>query len=413
MRPRRLLAALAGAGLSLSAAGAQTPLVLDGDPSARLVWTRVFASPGDDWINDIVPLGDGRVLAVGFLGRVESGGDWRALAATLREDGAVLSAREYGAGGGIDAFWSVAQGGDGRLAFAGFTTRIGAGGIDAFALFTDAAGTVLSERAFGGGGYDRFTDLAPAGDGYLFLGHSQPAGEDRRRLFAVRTARDGTPLWERIVEGGDSISPLYIEAAADGGFVVAGGIGRGDDSDLLVMKLDGEGRELWRRTIGTPAADDVNHGLALLPNGDIVVVGYSRSWGARDNDILAVTLSPAGEVLRRELLGGADDDRPMLAKADARGRVWIVGSSRSAGAGGRDMIVARLGPDGAFEPGVLTLGAAGDDTGTAVDPQADGAILIAGYSDGLGGGGEDAVVARIAAPRWDRPHPAFRRRAIP
>ncbi len=409
MRPRNLLAALAGAGLSLAGAGAQTPLVLDRDSSARLVWTRTFASPGDDWINDIVPLGDGRVLAVGFLGRVESGGDWRALAATLSENGTILSARDYGAGGGIDAFWSAVEEADGRRAFAGFTTRIGAGGIDAFALFTDAAGTVLAERAFGGGGYDRFTDLARAGGGYVFIGHSQAAGEERRRLFAVRTARDGRPLWQRIVEGEASISPLYIEAAADGGFVVAGGIG----DDLLVLKLDGEGGELWRRAVGTPGVPDVNHGLAVLPNGNIVVVGYSRSWGARDNDVLAVTLSPEGEVLRRELLGGADDDRPMLAKADSSGRVWIVGSTRSAGAGGRDMIVARLGPDGSFEPGVLTLGGAGDDVGTAVRPLADGSILIAGYSDALGGGGEDAVVARIASPRLDRPHPAFRRRAIP
>ena len=404
-----LLAALAG--LSLAAANAPPPLVLAGDPSARLVWTRTFASAGDDWINDIVPLRDGGVLAVGFLGRDESGGDWRALAATLGEDGTVLSAREYGAGGGIDAFWSAIEAVDGRRAFAGFTTRIGAGGIDAFALFTDSAGTVLTERAFGGGGYDRFTDLAPAGDGYVFLGHSQAAGEERRRLFAVRTARDGTPLWERMIESGDSISPLYIEAAADGGFVVAGGIGRGDDGDLLVMKLDGEGRELWRRTIGTPAADDVNHGLVVLPNGHIVVVGYSRSWGARDNDILAATLSPEGEVLRRELLGGADDDRPMLARADALGRVLIVGSSHSAGASGRDMIVARLAPDGSFEPGVLTLGGAGDDVGTAVHPLADGSILVAGYSGAPGG--EDAIVARIAAPRLERPHPAFRRRTIP
>ena len=192
-------------------------------------------------------------------------------------------------------------------------------------MIADSEGEERRERAFGGAGYDRFTDLAPAGDGYLFLGHSQLPGDMRRRLFAVRTDAAGRTLWERIIGGPDSLAALYVEPAD--GFVVAGGIVRDGRTDLLVINLDEEGRERWRRTIGTPAADDVNHGLAVLPNGNIVVVGYSRSWGARGNDILAVTLSPSGQILHQDMIGGADDDRPILAKSDGRGGVWVVGSN--------------------------------------------------------------------------------------
>ncbi|HKR24849.1 MAG TPA: hypothetical protein VJS15_06285, partial [Allosphingosinicella sp.] len=302
-------------GLLLALALAAAPLTVEGDATARLVWTRSFASGGDDWVNDMVPLGDGEFVAVGFLGRGGEGSDWRALAARISEEGVVGATREHGAGGGIDAFWSAAPDGDG-LVFAGFTTRIGAGGIDAFVLRASPAGEVMRERAFGGAGYDRFTDLAPAAGGFVFIGHSQRAGEDKRRLLAVRTRGNGV-AWERVVEGPETISPLYVEPAGDGGFIVAGGIG----DDILVMKLDGEGRELWRRAVGTPGADDVNHGLAVLPNGTIVVVGYSTSWGARGYDILAVTLNRSGEPIRRAMLGGAGDDRPSLARADARGRV--------------------------------------------------------------------------------------------
>jgi hypothetical protein len=403
---------------SLLAAAAQPPSVeplrLQGDSSARLLWMRTFASQGDDWINDIVPISGERYLAVGFLGRVDGfSSDWRALAATLDESGTVLSTREYGEGGGVDAFWSADEAEDGRLILSGFTTRIGAGGIDALMVITDEGGEMLVERAFGGGGYDRFTDLAGAGDGYVFLGHSQPENEDRRRLYAVRTGTDGQPLWERIIEGPESHGALYIEPVSDGGFIVAGGLGRGEDSDLLIIKLDPDGRELWRRTVGTPEADDVNHGLTLLPNGNIVVVGYSQSWNSRGNAILAATLSPSGEVLRQELLDGPDDDRPILAKVDAEGRVSIVGYTRSAGAGGWDMIVAQLDAQGAFRPGVLTVGGPADDNGTAIRPLADGSLLVAGYSNGLGGGAQDAFVARLSAPSFETPHPAFQRRSVP
>jgi hypothetical protein len=389
------------------AAAAPPPLALDGDPAARIAWTRGFASAGDDWINDIVPLGGGRFLAVGFLGRGGAGSDWRALAASFDDDGTVHAAREYGTGRGIDAFWSAASAGDG-LVFAGFTDRIGAGGIDAFVLRASAAGEAVNERTFGGPGYDRFTDLAPAAGGFVFIGHSQRAGEDKRRLLAVRMRGDGV-AWERIFEGPESISPLYVEPAADGGFVVAGGIG----DDMLVMKLDGEGRELWRRAVGTPGAADVNHGLAVLANGTIAVVGYSRSWGARDYDILAATLTPSGEVIRRVMIGGAGDDRPSLARADPQGRVWIVGSTTSAGGGGADALVVRLDASGRFEPGALVLGTPAEERGTAIAPLADGSALVAGYSNAAGAGGEDAFVARIAAPGFAVPHPAFERREIP
>jgi uncharacterized delta-60 repeat protein len=371
------------------------PLVVGGEPAVRIERRQDFTSPGDDWVNDLVPLPDGRIVAVGFLDRGD-GRDWRGFAAFLDADGRVTARREYGAGGGIDSFWSAAPAAEGGIIYAGFTTRLGGGGIDGWALFADAAGAVIRERAFGGAGYDRFTDLAVAGGETLLIGHSQLAGEERRRLFAVRLRADGGTRWERIIEGPESISPLYAEPAPGGGFIIAGGIG----DDMLVLKLDEEGREMWRRRIGAPGTSDTNHGLALLPDGRIVVTGYSRSWGARDNDILAVTLSPTGEVLHRAMFGGAGDDRPSLAKADAAGRVWIVGQTTSAGAGGQDALLVRLDPVGRFEPGAVLLGTTAEDRGTALLPLADGSVLVAGFSAGAG---EDAFVVRLSAPAFATP----------
>lgn len=416
MKPFRFLAAVAA--LLAFAAPAQPPqggLRLSGDSNARIAWLRVFASRGDDWINDIVPLSGDRYLAAGFLNRVDDAAPdaraWQALAAVIRADGTVAADRHYGSAG-INAFWSAREAANERVALAGFSDQGGAGGIDALAVISRPDGGVEAQRLFGGAGYDRFTSLAPAGDGFVFLGHSQNAGEDRRRLYAVRSDAGLTPVWERIIEGPDSIAPLYIQAASDGGFVVAGGISRGEDADILVLRLDQDGRELWRRTIGTPEASDINHGLALLPNGNIVVVGYSQSWGARGNDILAATLSPTGEVLRREMLGGAEDDRPILAKADEEGRVTIVGHTRSAGAGNADLLIARLDAEGRFEPGVIVMGGPGNDHGTAILPLANGALLVAGYSDAIGRGRQDAFVLRLEGAGWQEANAAFARRGV-
>ena len=63
-------------------------------------------------------------------------------------------------------------------------------------------------------------------------------------------------------------------------------------------------------------------------------------------------------------------------------------------------------------PGIVQhVGGRSDDHGTALLPLADGSLLLAGYSRGLGGGGEDSFVLRLTKPAWNRPNPAFNREA--
>ena len=381
-----------------SAAAPPPPLAVVG---AELSWVRVIASANDDWINDLVPLANGNVMAVGFVDRRDgdSLADWKAAAVELRADGTSGSDRRYGEGGGIDAFWSMIEGRGGRRMFAGFTTRIGSGGIDGLALATAESGRAISERAYGGAGYDRFTDLTQAGDGFLFVGHSQAPGSDLRRIYLVRTDRDGTATWQRTYGGPESWGALYVEPAGDGGFIVAGGVSAPKaDSDMFVLKVDGDGRELWRRRVGTADWDEINHGLVVRTDGRILLVGYTHARGAELNDLVAATLGANGELLRLERWGGAGDDRAILAKPDARGRVWVVGQTASAGAGGSDVLLTSLDSNGAFIGQAIVAGGPRDDHGTAVLPLGDGSLALAGYSDNLGQGGQDAFVMRLSRP---------------
>jgi hypothetical protein len=404
-----LLAACAGVATAQLRPADSPPLQSDG--STTVLWQRVFASPDDDWINDIVALRDGSYMAVGYLGRQESRSDWRALAVQLRDDGQVVAAREYGAGGGIDAFWSMHEADDGKRAFSGFTSRIGTGGIDGWTLVTETDGSIVKENAYGSGaGYDRFIDLAPAADGgYVFVGHAQATGTDApRKMLIVKTDASGIEQWRRTHAGPQADPALYVEPGGDGGFIIAGGL----EDDVLVLKIDAQGNETWRTAFGTPGTVDNDHGLVVLPDRRIVVVGYTASWQARSNDMFAATLSPEGKLLTLETFGGADDDRAILARADAQGRVWIIGYTRSAGAGGWDILVTRLDAKGAFEGGATTLGSDQDDHGAAIRPLADGSLLIGGYSRTFGHGGEDAFIARIAAPKWQHVHAQFARHRV-
>ena len=195
--------------LAQAADPAESKLTVSGDETSRLQWVEVLATPNNDWINDLVLLRNGNVAAAGFLNRRDDPpSDWSAVTAEVTPAGRLIAQKTYGEGGGIDAFFGLAEAKDGGCILAGFTTRIGNGGIDAWAVVTRADGTVINEEAHGGAGYDRFTDVAVAKDGYVFLGHSQAEHSDKRRIFLVKTDRAGQKLWERVHDAAESWGAL-------------------------------------------------------------------------------------------------------------------------------------------------------------------------------------------------------------
>ena len=401
------IAALAAPAHAFAQKPGSLPLTVGGT-GTRIEWGQVVATANDDWINDLVRLRNGNALGVGFVNRADGSfaTDWQAVSVELSPGGQVVSDRRYGANGGTDAFWSAAESTDGNRVFAGFTTRVGPGGINGFVLVSRPDGQIVKENGFGHPGYDRFTDLAAAGDGFVLVGHSQ-LPDALRRTYIVKVSAAGLPLWERIYGGPETWSALYIEPVADG-FVIAGGTDGGGDGDMFIMKADREGRELWRKRVGTPDWDEINHGLVVRPDGRIVLVGYTNARGSEVHDLVAATLSKDGDVLRLERFGGSGDDRAILGKADDSGTVWIVGQTASAGAGGSDLLLTSLDATGAFTGVATTIGGIQDDNGTAVLPVGDQAILVAGYSRNLGHGAQDAFIARVSRPAG-KPHPAFRR----
>jgi hypothetical protein len=417
------ISAVTASGLTLLLAGglAEAADSFATDGSLEIVWHRQYTSELDDWINQIKALSDGNYLAVGFVGRSDAGpspSDWRALAVKFDGTGKEIWKREHGAGGGVDAYWAAHETAEGKIAAGGFTTRIGSGGIDASIAVLDAQGWILKENAFGGIGYDRFTDITGAADGgFVLAGFTEglEAGAHRDVLL-LQTTANGVEDWRNTFGGPGNDVALYLERTSDGGYVLSGGVsatsGADSDSDLLVMKVDADGRQQWRTVIGASGSDDTNHGLALRENGEILVVGYTKSWGARDNDLMAVTLSAEGAVLRREIFGGPDDDRAMTVSVDTHGHAWLTGYTKSAGAGGWDAFLTRLDREGAFEECLSTIGGPADDQGTALLPLDEGDLLLGGYSSNLGGGQQDAFVLRLKTPECTRRDPAFLRRVV-
>lgn len=146
-------------------------------------------------------------------------------------------------------------------------------------------------------------------------------------------------------------------------------------------------------------ADDELRALAVAPSGELTVavtfresisVGAMLHRSAGGSDVLLARLSPDGDIRWTLRLGGAGDERAaglaldattgeLTVALDVSGRADLAGAVVES-AGGVDVAVARFTPDGRLRH-VARLGGPGDDHAAGVAALADGAIVAATFEE--------------------------------
>jgi hypothetical protein len=350
--------------------------------ASAIKWLRTCGSPKEDWINRIIELSGGSILAVGYIGRDDAGKepqDWTAVALKFSEAGRLVWSSAFG-GSAIDAAWSVHEMPDHGLVLGGFSSSDSAGGLDAYLVVLNADGHVEIEKRFGGPKDDRATDVLLTRDGsFLLIGETRSIGAGERDVLLIKTDRHGKEIWRKPFGGPEMDRGFAGVETRDGDFVIIGATGSDHKHDGLVLKVDANGNQIWRTLIH----GDKNvtpHFVNLLSDGRILVIGYTDSWGATVNDYFAATISLSGSIEKLQTLGGKDDDRAMTSVSSSRGDSWIVGYSKSFGSGDWDILIAQVGADGTFGPDVIPIGTAEDDNGTTIAEARNGDLLIGGYT---------------------------------
>ena len=270
--------------------------------------------------------------------------DWLALPPSFSPTGPLRRSAATATRAGATPSGRCSKARDGRRMFAGFTTRIGRGGINGYAAGrrrdgSDRQGERLRRR--------RLRPLhrpgaEPATASSSSATASAPAS-DKRRVFSSRPTRDGLPLWERMHRRRRKRwGALYIEPAGDGGFIIAGGYRR----RRRRRHVRDEGRRARGASCGASASARPTGTRSTMAWSSAPTAGSSSSAtpirAAREaNDLVAATLTadgdagPARAVRRRR--------RRSRDPRQGRRRRARSGSSAiraSAGAGGCDLLLA-------------------------------------------------------------------------
>jgi len=324
------------------------------DSSGHLRWSRTF--PGNrPWgqANVVRQTPEGGYVLGGYQGR---GDDYRFYLLRTDVDGNTLPGwpKTYtGAGGegvihGVTDLHPLADG----VVYSGQSST---GGY--LLAKKDYSGNSLwTEVHFGptNPGWDAAMSIDRTADGGYIVGGIDNG--PRTLVGAVRTDSNGKPQsgWPRTYGEGAAYS---VRSTRDGGFVLAGKTTiPWEDGDGLLIKVDSQGNESWRRTFGGARNDEIAS-VDVTSDGSIIAVGHTDSYSPGFNpeqsfcyrDVFMVKVSASGETLWQKVLGrlpctveradsmqaladggfviaGESGAQPMIAKMDRTGATVGLGT---------------------------------------------------------------------------------------
>lgn len=191
--------------------------------------------------------------------------------------------------------------------------------------------------------------------------------------------------WESRFDNANAVDfSRGIVLDATGNVFVTGTTYNGSDFDIVTIKYDPNGNELWQSTFDGPANGlDETIGLVIDSNGDVIVAGVQNTTGA-DYDPIAIKYNSVdGSVAWTHVNAGtANYDQIRDVTIDANDNVIIVGALEQA-IGNQNFLTISISPTGTQNWSRIFNSAGSDrDVANAVTVDASNNVYVTGESFG-------------------------------
>lgn len=303
----------------LPAAGGLDVDVVRRDAEGQPVWWQQIATAQNDRAYGAVAGADGGTLVAGYTrgdldGAHQAGVSDDGFVVALGADGSRQWTTQLGDPSAADRFYATASDGAGGALVAGYTSG-------------SFAGT--------------------------------PSAGDKDAVVA-RVDADGQLVWSLQLGGPGEDKALAVAAEPDGGAVVAGVAGgampgqvASGGGDGWLAKVDADGQLVWLVQQGTSAADQLQ-GIAVRADGTVVATGWTDgdlagSSGGRD--VIVSTFTADGSPVSTTQTGSAGDDQGVGLAVAPDGTLVLVGVTDGAlgdPVGGQDVFTATVADGGAL-----------------------------------------------------------------
>ena len=337
-------------------AGGSDLWILKVDGLGEFSWSKTYGGQGNDIGRDITQTSDGGYIITGYTKSFSSGGDmdlWLIKTdangeSCLYSDGGTCSEnsskwiKSFGTSGN-DYGTSVKETSEGDFIVAGKSGRI----PSVFVIKTNSSGEKIWENLYGTGPGDRAQYIIERQDlGFLIVGKENANNVDDN-LCLINIDTDGAEVWHSLYGGGGADGGNHISEVSGGGYIIAGATksyGNGNWDDLWLVKTSTGGSMEWQKTFGGSYTETGNY-THEKDEGGYMVTGSTESIGQGFYDIWVVSTDYTGNEIYSQTFGGNMDDKAIRGARGNSGELLIIGYTNSFGNGGEDVLLIKIDPN--------------------------------------------------------------------
>jgi hypothetical protein len=237
-----------------------------------------------------------------------------------------------------------------------------------------------------------------AEDGGFILAGSKSTSTNGLDFYLAKTSANGTVEWERSYGGYADDSANSVARSSDGGYVLVGytkSFGAGN-SDIMMIKTDASGQQEWFATFGG-ARDDIGESVQMTAGGGFIIAGGSRSFDPMGSyDFYLIATDPSGGMIWNKTYGGNDFDYATSVQQTSDGGFIMAGGTGIFLSFVKDILLVKADPQGNAQWS-KTYGASGPENAYSVVQTSDGGYLIGGSTRSYGSSEEAFLVKTDAA----------------
>jgi putative intracellular protease/amidase len=363
-------------------------------------WEYTYGGSGNEGARAVFEASDGSLMLTGYSFS-EGSGDADILIIKTDADGNEIWSKTYG-GAGTEYGNKLIEVSDGYLV-TGYTTSFGAGSKDVYLLKIDKNGKVLWSKTFGGSSWDIGTGLCKTDNGYIICGYTYSFGAGEEDFYMIKTDKSGNKIWEKTYGGNRYELAHSVFRTTDGGFLIGGNtgtFGKGN-SDVYLVKTDGEGKEIWAKSFGLEGKAgygfDTSKKMILTGDGGCIIAGYTDNNDIMDAYVLKID-AQGNEEWHTSFGNKPFYDFGCSIVAAPDGGYIMAGVTKSIVknriAYDNNIYAVKLGKDG-YKDWEKTIGGSETDWANDLIITSDGNVVITGHTCSFGKGKLDVFLLKI------------------
>lgn len=217
----------------------------------------------------------------------------------------------------------------------------------------DADCKLVWEKDYGGENDASFSSIIQVGtEEYVLVGDIAASYErDETDIYLLKVDGQGKEIWSHTYGGRGMDHGKMVRQTADGGFVLIGN--RADEfptanvyqGDMALIKTDAEGNKVWAQSYGEKVLY-LGTGVAQAPDGGYVLAGWEAK-SVDDRDVIVSKTDETGEIewTRTWDLGPGERDGGFDMILSSDGHI-VVACIKSMGSGAPSAVLLKLDMEG-------------------------------------------------------------------